>query len=481
MKKLLGMVFVAMGWVAAAVAGIQAGDTVVFCGDSITCLGQMHPWGYRHQLTNALAQVRGVTDVKVVNLGFCGNGVANWLDIERNSKTMKVQANDHSRVTPDETVGDTFAHKVDVLVLSLGMNDMLCPFIEDEPGQIAKWLNDYRQLVRNLRARTKPREFVVCSIQPLTNDRASAKNMLEAKLDAGIRRIAADEGVRFADYHGELLATLEKIRARNAHYQDTPDCVHPRELGNIAMSMAFLRALGDMDLVGYLEARQLLRLQATVPQETAAKISYRVFPRNPDDVTSKERTYDIAWTRLADGVQGRTTVKLVPDKARNFVKVDCGEVMIPAPWRVSEPLKPGARLEDVKVWKTLCPTLDYVGGDDPGSVDYMQAWFGGKTDTFFATRRIYSAKPRALAFEMRTSAFSNTYAFGVSLNGAEVWSDTLPRGKTVTATRGVLNLKAGWNELVIRTDHREWQRQFALALLPAAGDTLDDLRYDATK
>jgi len=39
-------------------------------------------------------------------------------------------------------------------------------------------------------------------------------------------------------------------------------------------------------------------------------------------------------------------------------------------------------------------------------------------------------------------------------------------------------LKQGWNCLLVRNDHLQWQRQFACALRPVtASDTLDDLRY----
>ena len=42
---------------------------------------------------------------------------------------------------------------------------------------------------------------------------------------------------------------------------------------------------------------------------------------------------------------------------------------------------------------------------------------------------------------------------------------------------GQASLRQGWNCLLVRNDHLQWQRQFACALLPVEGDTLDDLRY----
>lgn len=479
MSHLLAAAVAAGAWGLSATAGLQSGDTVVFCGDSITCLANCNAYGYRHQLTNALAQVRGWRNVKAVNLGFCGNGVENWINIEKTSRTCRVQANDHSRAYPGESVSETFSNRVDVAVVSLGMNDVLCPFLGDGEADAARWIANYRTLVRNLRARLRPRILAVTTIPPLTNDPESAKNRVEARLGDGIRRLAAEEGVVLVDYHAALMRALGAIRRRSTTYQDTPDFVHPRELGNIAMAAELTRALGDADLAGYLEKRFAARLAALVPAEKGG-VAYRVFPRALEDVNAKERVYDVAWTEVATGAAGRETVRLVPEKAVNLVKVHGADVRIPAPWRVSGPMKKGATLAEVKTWKMLAPTCDYVGHDDPQSVDYMQAWFGTSDDTFFAVRRIWSEKPRSLPFRFKTAAFSNTYAFTVWLNGSEIWRTTLPRGTQRTADSSVLELKAGWNELVIRNDHASWQRQFAVEYLPKEGDTLADLRYDAT-
>jgi hypothetical protein len=40
-----------------------------------------------------------------------------------------------------------------------------------------------------------------------------------------------------------------------------------------------------------------------------------------------------------------------------------------------------------------------------------------------------------------------------------------------------LNLKAGLNEIRIRVDHANWQRQFRMELEGLEGDMLEDLRY----
>ena len=64
----------------------------------------------------------------------------------------------------------------------------------------------------------------------------------------------------------------------------------------------------------------------------------------------------------------------------------------------------------------------------------------------------------------------------VWVNGKLVMKNDLNRsGKNKVV--GKAELKQGWNCLLVRNDHLQWQRQFACALLPVKGDKLDDLKY----
>lgn len=462
-----------------ASAGFQSGDRVVFCGDSITCLGYHNAFGFRHQLTNALAHVTPTKNIRCVNLGFCGNGVKNnWLDIERNSRTRTVQADIHSRAYPEESVNEAFSNQVDVLVLCLGMNDILCPYFTDIPESFDDWRMSYAELVRNLKVRVHPRVLILGTVPPLTNDPTGPKNVYSSRMDVEIRKIAADAGALVADYKAALFRSIERIRRLSPDYQDTPDFVHPRELGNIAMAAELCHALGETQVADFLTAHYEERL-AEIVKPTAKSISYRVFPLALEDVDNRERSYRIEWTRLADGSRGSTLAKTVPDQEINVVMVEGEAIRIPAPWRVSAPFTGEKKASDIINWRLTNGTYDYLGGVDSGSVDYMQAWFGETKDSFYACRRIYSGRDRHLPYEFRTQAFSNTLAFQVELNGLLVSTNSLPRGETAT-DGGVLKLKKGWNSLVIRCDHNQWQRQFSIFFKPLAEDSLADIRYDWT-
>ncbi len=57
------------------------------------------------------------------------------------------------------------------------------------------------------------------------------------------------------------------------------------------------------------------------------------------------------------------------------------------------------------------------------------------------------------------------------------WAESLLNRSGKNKAVAPAALRQGWNRLLVRNDHLQWQRQFACALLPVEGDTLDDLRY----
>ena len=130
-------------------------------------------------------------------------------------------------------------------------------------------------------------------------------------------------------------------------------------------------------------------------------------------------------------------------------------------------------------WQINTPCVDYTAGDDPDSVVPYSLTFGSENDVLYAVRWVYSAKARPVRIRFSHRTFSATLGFVVWVNGERVLVADLNRsGKNKTV--GQAMLKAGWNRLLVRNDHLQWQRQFACALLPVEGDTLDDLRYAIT-
>ena len=127
-------------------------------------------------------------------------------------------------------------------------------------------------------------------------------------------------------------------------------------------------------------------------------------------------------------------------------------------------------------WQINTSCVDYTAGDDPNTVAPYSLTFGGDNDVLYAVRWVHSAKARPVRIQLSHRTFSATLGFVVWLNGEQVMTGDLNRsGKNRAAAPAAL--RAGWNCLLVRNDHLQWQRQFACALLPADGDTLDDLRY----
>ncbi len=491
---------------------LKPGDTVVLCGDSITCNSRSHKWGYVHQITNALAQVSPNANYTFKPLGFCGNTVESWISIEANSRRTTVMSNNHSAQWPGLNVGDALTNRVDALVVSLGMNDVLCPFVRDTDESMAKWKANYRTLINHLRERAKPRIVLISTVPPLTNDPDSAKNRVLARMDAMVRELAREENVLVVDYQGALAGALAKIRARSPDYQDTPDFVHPRELGNLAMGAELCRSLGEKAAADFLDARFAERLNAMVPA-TPAQVSWRLFAKSLNTPNADQLSYEIEWFRIGDdtgalavelpdgwkadarsvtGRNGKITVTGSPKSASNVVKIGSAAIAIPAPWRVSAPFDFPAiwhgqtyltnapcpvAVSAVGEWRLTSGSHDYLGALNPWSIDYMQSWFGMQKDSFYAMRKIWSDKDREVRATFRNATFSGTFGFHVFLDGAEVAVSGLKRGKNEAPPLS-LKLKQGWNELIIRCDHSEWQRQFSFELQPAEGDTLNALRFD---
>ena len=91
-------------------------------------------------------------------------------------------------------------------------------------------------------------------------------------------------------------------------------------------------------------------------------------------------------------------------------------------------------------------------------------------------RWVHSAKARPVQLQLSHRTFSATLGFVVWINGEQALVADLTRSGKNQAV-GQASLRQGWNCLLVRNDHLQWQRQFACALLPVEGDTLDDLRY----
>ena len=502
---------------------LRDGDHLVFCGDSITCHSWTRENGSHHLITNALARSGRAKGVTVTGLGFCGNTVRDWIGREKGTRGSggKTQmSNRHGDRFPPQDVKKTLDGKVDVVVILLGMNDILMPAVGPTGRDRAEWARDYARLASNLWTRTSARTLVLGTFTPLTADPDGPKNRARQEMNQHIRRIAAEMGACVWDAGVAAEAVIDETRRCDPAFREAPDFVHPGDLGHLAMAASFCRAVGEDAAAADLDARREAQMRERFPLKPS--VSYRLHPRSLEAPDSERLAYDLSWNvrglkdprltfevpdgwdctpKTARGVSGEVRLVGRPDRWRNVVRITAAaggskaiaEVPVATPWCVSDGFDfaaawkgmdwrtnaiPPVSAEMARWTRLVAGTWDYLGRCESGSVDLYQAWFGGRTDSVYVRRRIVSEKRREVGFVIGTESFSSTLGFVVKLNGRDVWRGTLPRGMKRLAPETKLPLCAGDNELVIRVDHNQWQRQFSFDLVPDGDDDLEDLRFD---
>lgn len=517
---------------------LKPNDRIIFVGDSITAQSVGGSQGYYHQFTNVLRTVYPAYSNEVIGLGFSGNTVFSWTDnLEVKSRIESVPANtggfdvqtafakhgdivfillgmnDILRPTmlDDEAVLQTWKAKLRELVVAIRERVtprelVLCeitPLTEDP---------------------LSPKNRVRDRLTQLARDLAQEEKCRTAATGASVF---------------DVVARCRKVRQDYHVVPDTVHPSQP--LGHTAIIRGMVAALQDDKLVQAFDARiaaEIARLRPAKPCVTTwlrpqpgcpadrAEQTYRIacfWNEGTEAKASRTPTYSLelpeGWSAAeppAATTEVAFTIRGVPERLQTPVTViaKVGEesyrqtVQIPAPWRVVcgpdnggawgarqvyqptnsvpfmeadliagrhfvAPFTDGKRLYG---WQVNTPCVDYTAGDDPNSVVPYSLCFGSQNDVLYAVRWLHSAKARPVQLQLSHRTFSATHGFVVWVNGERVMTADLNRsGKNKAVAPAAL--KQGWNCLLVRNDHLQWQRQFACAILPAEGDNLDDLRY----
>jgi len=517
---------------------LKPNDRIIFVGDSITAQAVGGPQGYYHQFTNELHKVYPSYNNEVIGLGFSGNTLFDWKDtLEVKSRTQSVPANtggfdvqtafakhgdivfillgmnDILRPTmlDDEAVLQTWKAKLRELVVALRervtpREIVLCeitPLTEDP---------------------LSPKNRVRDRLAQLANELAK---------EEGCRTAATAASVF------DAVARCRKVKQDYHVIPDTVHPQQP--LGHSAIAKGMVAALQDDRLVAAFEARIAAKVAELTPAKPCvtywfkpqpgclAERAEQVYqltcfwndgteakaPRVPTFSLEVPEGWSVAESPVTK-TEATFTLRGTPERLQNPVTVvaKVGEesyrqtAQIPAPWRVVcgpdngrawggragyqptnsipfmeadlvagkhflEPFTDGKRTYG---WQVNTPCVDYTAGDDPNSVVPYSLCFGRPDDVLFAVRWVYSAKARPVQLQLSHRTFSATLGFVVWINGELAMIADLNRsGKNKEL--GKASLKQGWNCLLVRNDHLQWQRQFACALVPVEGDNLDDLRY----
>lgn len=122
---------------------------IVFVGDSIT--GQGGGWlgaGYVFKMREALRAVYPEGQHDLVPLGGSGMGVGAWLGLAKDEARQKCDLDVNG-----VEVAAALSQPADRLVVMLGMNDVLAPYVSDTEAGLDQWIANYRELVGLLSAR----------------------------------------------------------------------------------------------------------------------------------------------------------------------------------------------------------------------------------------------------------------------------------------------------------------------------------------
>ena len=223
-KILLGCLLLST-W-SSAMCQLNDGETVVFLGDSITQQG-MGPDGYVTLIRKAIDSKRPDSGIKVIGAGISGHKVP---DLEKRLDR------------------DTLAHKPDVVVIYIGINDVWHS-TRGEGTQINRYESGLTSLVERC---TTAGARVILATPSVIGEKHDGSNAMDAMLEdfsAVSRKVAAASGATLLDLRQAFVSHLAYYNIAN---QDkgilTADGVHLSHEGNRFVAARMLESLGEVSI-----------------------------------------------------------------------------------------------------------------------------------------------------------------------------------------------------------------------------------------
>lgn len=516
---------------------IQDGDRIIFIGDSIT--GQGMNGGYISLIKEGLDAARPESRVTVIPLGGSGQGVGTWNDvIEKPSRE-----NEKFLDIPNVGVKENLDAGAGIVVLMLGMNDSLSPYISGDEAGLDLWVKRYEELITAIRERSKPRLVCLGTITPNTEDPRSPKNLFISKMIKRLTKLAADMNCTLLPSGESVREVLQEGRMINPEFHVTVDYVHPNRAGHAAIAIGMLKGMGE-EAAAEKIAEKYLRKEFEQARGKLPALSYTVTPQSLP-LESDESSFEIAyyWSPLVgDKSTAKATLDLPQgwkcesaeltgntgifkvsgklDHLQNILKlrVQSGEqsrdrdVSIPAPWLVGFGItNPGVWMppdwnytpdagvlpgEDRLMqgqdfgstpenWKGAPPqwikyisSVDYTGGNTPGNVCLFAVSFSPIFEGAYGARWIHSDKEMPVQFVIGNQTFAGSTGVCVYLNGEKIYPGAITSEKNRKITREAI-LQKGWNRLVFKTNHHQWQWQFSLDIKSTVPGDVESLRVSS--
>jgi len=436
--------------IAADSASLDGNARVVFIGDSIT--GQGGGWldtGYVFKVREALTAAYPDAKPDLVPLGGSGMGVGAWLNLAKNDDKQR-----HDLDVKGIEVAAVLAKPADVMIVMLGMNDVLAPYVNETDESLDQWLANYRELITTLSARLKPKVIGLATVTPQTEDSETPKNRVMARMNERITKLATSLKARLIPTNAMYWDTLNQARRTQPDFSLAGDRIHPGPTGHVVIARAMLSGLGDEKAAEWLKTERL--------DKTLANLKPGLAPTAPPP-------WLVASGIILRGWQEKPTdADLAPNPID--LAIERGEDFTQAPAKAD-----GAPL----VWRPFQSTINLTDGTNPGSVDFAGICFGQNFEAGYGAGWIRSDKPRKLKLDLKTSGVGSVIHLTVWLNGQRLYSNLITQEPKRQTSREV-ELNPGWNVLVFKSCHRTWQWQQTLNLTELDGGEAEGLEYRAT-
>lgn len=271
----------------AATTCVFGAERVLVVGDSITGHSMNLAYGFTHEVRKALEEAG--SDMEFVPLGGSGQTIFSWRGIIANSYENRQRLD-----IPDIYVKDEFDKGADVLIVHLGMNDALRPSIKADSEGYAKWRDEYRALVSDLRKRVPGVSRIILTPPTLLTENPFAwKNEFMDMLGKIVEEVAKEENCEFYDLREDFKHGFLNARFQNPQFRITLDFVHPNEYGHQLMSWSFLKALGLTEIAdAYAQKRVAPELKADDYAGAAFFVmDFPLLPGSPIDPNAKPQTF----------------------------------------------------------------------------------------------------------------------------------------------------------------------------------------------
>ncbi|MCM8534028.1 MAG: GDSL-type esterase/lipase family protein [Lentisphaeraceae bacterium] len=495
-------------------------DRIIFIGDSITAQGQLYGGGWGKYVREALEEESGLKSA-VVLLGGSGHTIGSWTNVEKNSRTKEIYL-DSKKLN----IGKELNEGAKVLVIMLGMNDVLGPYLDGSQKSVDDWGRRYITLVNALQKRVKADQVCLAPVTLCTEDLLSYKNKLVDRLNLKIQQIAKKEAYSVAKTSDRYKEALQNGRRYSPSYHITGDYVHPSNDGHVAIALGMLEGLKKTKEAMYLRnkyfdnmGKRIANGKAGISCEVIStksisnsekqiyKIRYNLY--NTDKKLRIKIELPEGWQSSVSSLvknEGFFEVTGVPNqllskvtlKAKNGSKSYERSIDIAAPWliqwgikqanwnrqkppvdmkvygtKIDKALASGKTLPRGK-WQVYNPSLNYTGGKNPGSVDFAAVTVCKPFDGGYAVRWIKSSKDREVTMKLSSQVFSGNMFMTVWVNKNKVYQNEITSKKLDQVK---VLLKKGWNRMAFKSNRINWQWQQSLELISIGEDSLDDLRY----